>query len=81
LKDLKGGLFNSINAFRENLEVVENELIPLLQLDDPFKAMAGKFYELLEQFRLLTYGQQISRAVAELEKPAWRAMCTSPSST
>jgi DNA helicase II / ATP-dependent DNA helicase PcrA len=69
LKDLKGGLFNSINAFRENLEVVENELIPLQQLDDPFKAMAGKFYELLEQFRLLTHGQQISRAVAELQKP------------
>jgi DNA helicase II / ATP-dependent DNA helicase PcrA len=69
LKDLKGTLFNSIRAFRENLEVVENELIPLQQLDDPFKAMAGKFYELLEQFRLLTYGQQVSRAVAELEKP------------
>ncbi len=68
LRDLTGKVFTSIKAFLENLEVVENELIPLQQLDDPFKAMAGKFYELLEQFRLLSYGQLISRAVAELEK-------------
>jgi hypothetical protein len=27
--------------------------------------MAEKFYELLEQFRLLTYGQLIARAVTE----------------
>ena len=69
LKNLTGKVFTSIKAFLENLEVVENELIPLEQLDDPFKGMAEKFYELLEQFRLLTYGQLISRAVAELEKP------------
>jgi DNA helicase II / ATP-dependent DNA helicase PcrA len=69
LRDLTGKVFSSIKAFLENLEVVENELIPLEQLDDPFKGMAEKFYELLEQFRLLTYGQLISRAVAEMEKP------------
>jgi DNA helicase II / ATP-dependent DNA helicase PcrA len=69
LKDLTGRLFDSIKAFLANLEVVENELIPLEQLDEPFKGMAEKFYELLEEFRLLTYGQLISRAVTELEKP------------
>jgi DNA helicase II / ATP-dependent DNA helicase PcrA len=69
LKNLTGKVFTSIKAFLENLEVVENELIPVQHLDDPFKGMAEKFYELLEQFRLLTYGQLISRAVAELEKP------------
>lgn len=69
LKNLTGKVFTSIKAFLENLEVVENELIPLEQLDDPFRGMAEKFYELLEQFRLLTYGQLISRAVSELEKP------------
>ena len=69
LKNLTGKVFTSIKAFLENLEVVENELISLEQLDDPFKGMAEKFYELLEQFRLLTYGQLIARAVAELEKP------------
>ena len=69
LRNLTGKVFTSIKAFRENLEVVENELIPLQQLDNPFKGMAERFYELLEQFRFLTYGQQISRALAELEKP------------
>lgn len=69
LKSLTGKLFASIRAFLANLEVIENELIPLTELDEPLRGMAGKFYELLEQFRLLTYGQLISRAVAELEKP------------
>ena len=38
----------------ENLDVVEKEFIPLQHLDDPFKGMAEKSCELLEQFRLLT---------------------------
>jgi DNA helicase II / ATP-dependent DNA helicase PcrA len=69
LKSLTGKLFASIRAFLTNLEVVENELILLADLDDPLRGMAEKFYGLLEQFRLLTYGQLISRAVTELEKP------------
>jgi DNA helicase-2/ATP-dependent DNA helicase PcrA len=69
LRDLTGKVFTSIKAFLENPEVVENELMPLPELDDPFKAKAEKFYELLEEFRLLTYGQLISWAVAELGKP------------
>ena len=69
LKGLTGKLFASIRAFLANLEVVENELIPLAELEEPFRGMAEKFYQLLDQFRLLTYGQLISRAVAELGKP------------
>jgi DNA helicase II / ATP-dependent DNA helicase PcrA len=30
--------------------------------------MTEKFYQLMDQFRLLTYGQLISRAVSELNK-------------
>jgi hypothetical protein len=52
LRDLTGKVFTSIKAFLENLEVVENELIPLAEPDDPFKAMAEKFCQLLEEFRL-----------------------------
>lgn len=70
MKNLTGKLFASIRAFLTNLEVVENGLIPLSDLDEPFRGMAEKFYQLLEQFRLLTYGQLISRAVAELGTPA-----------
>ena len=69
LKDLTGRLFSSIGAFLANLEVVENELIPIPQLDEPFRGMVSSFYDLLDQFRLLTYGQLIARAVAELENP------------
>jgi hypothetical protein len=68
LRDLTGRVFTRSRRSWKNLEVVENELIPLQHLDDPFKGMAEKFYELLEQFRLLTYGQLISRAVAELRQ-------------
>ena len=74
LKNLTGKLFASIRAFLTNLEVVENELIPLTDLDEPFRVVAEKFYQLLEQFRLLTYGQLISLAVAELETPAVAGM-------
>jgi DNA helicase-2/ATP-dependent DNA helicase PcrA len=69
LKDLTGRLFDSIRAFLANLEVIENELIPVSELDEPFRGMAEGFYELLDQFRLLTYGQLISRAVEELGRP------------
>ncbi len=35
LKNLTGRLFASIRAFLANLEVVENELIPLTEPDEP----------------------------------------------
>ncbi|MGH3303273.1 MAG: ATP-dependent helicase, partial [Streptosporangiaceae bacterium] len=71
LKELAGQLFRSIKAFLSNLEVVENELIPLAKLEDgPFRQLVEQFYELLDQFRLLTYGQLIARAVEELANSA-----------
>lgn len=72
LKSFKGKQFSSIKSFLGNLDVVENELIQTPQLDDPFKTMVEKFYQILGQFRLLTYGQLISRAVTELSKPEVR---------
>ena len=50
LKNLTGKLFASIRAFLTNLEVVENELIPLTDLDESFRGMAEKFRQLLEQW-------------------------------
>jgi ATP-dependent DNA helicase UvrD/PcrA len=70
LKDLTGKLFNSIGVFLSNLEVVENELLPVTSLTSPFREMAERFYAALEQYRLLTYGQQIARAVLALQDPA-----------
>jgi DNA helicase II / ATP-dependent DNA helicase PcrA len=69
LRSLNGAQFRSIKSFLSNVDVVENELLPLESLEDPFGEMVAKFYELLDQFRLLTYGQLIARAVDELSKP------------
>jgi hypothetical protein len=63
LKHLTGRVFSSAEALLQNLEVAENELIPLQLLAVPFNEMAEKFYELLEQFRVLTCGQLIYLAV------------------
>lgn len=69
LKNLTGKLFDSIEAFIANFDVVLNELIPLDSLDEPFKSMLASFLDRLESYRLLTYGQQIALAVRELERP------------
>nr|WP_091326509.1 ATP-dependent DNA helicase [Geodermatophilus ruber] len=72
IKDLEGTLFKSIRTFLENLDVVENELLRPDQLDDPFRSVLERYYASLEKYRLLTYGQQIARAVAELDRPTVR---------
>jgi DNA helicase-2/ATP-dependent DNA helicase PcrA len=69
LKELTGKLYGSIKAFIANFDVIENELIPLDSLDDPFKSVLAALRERLESYRLLTYGQQIAFAVRELERP------------
>lgn len=70
LKEIEGKLFASIQAFTRNIDVVENELIPLDRLDSPFREVAEGFFRELEDHRFLTYGQVIARAVEELNNPA-----------
>ncbi|MCW2903268.1 MAG: ATP-dependent helicase [Streptosporangiaceae bacterium] len=72
VKDIDGALFKSIRTFLDNLDVVENELLVPSQLDDPFRGVLERYYASLEKYRLLTYGQQIARAVAELGRPEVR---------
>jgi DNA helicase-2/ATP-dependent DNA helicase PcrA len=72
LRSLTGRQFASISTFLSNLDVVENELVPVDALEDPFREIVVKFYGYLDQFRLLSYGQLISRAVAELSRPEVR---------
>lgn len=72
LRELTGKQFASIKSFLANLDVVENELLALESLQGPFGEMVVTFHELLDRFRLLTYGQLIVRAVAELSKPEMR---------
>lgn len=68
LKSLAGGLYDSIEAFIANFDVVLNELIPPESLDEPFRSVLTTFLDRLESYRLLTYGQQIFFAVRELER-------------
>lgn len=76
--DAKGRLFEGISTFLANVEVVENELITAEELEDPFKGVYEAYVERLDDFRVLTFGQLISRAVAELESPELLAAVTEP---
>src|SRR5262249_34774751 len=62
-------LFASIEAFLKAVDVVENELIDPSSLPDPLGSVLHGYYETRDRYRLLTYGQQVVRAVRELERP------------
>ena len=67
--DPNGKQFKGISVFRENLDVVENEMLDTEQLPDNLKFSIEKFYAMTDEHRLLTFGQQIARAVQALENP------------
>jgi DNA helicase-2/ATP-dependent DNA helicase PcrA len=71
LKSLRddGRPFVAVNDFIESANVVENELIDQGELADPFRSVYASYLETLDRYRLLTFGLQIERAVAELHKP------------
>jgi DNA helicase-2/ATP-dependent DNA helicase PcrA len=62
-------LFASIAAFLEGVDVVENELLDPTTMPEPFRTVLLGYLASLERYRLLTFGQQVVRAVAELERP------------
>lgn len=78
LKDLsaRGAQFDGINRFRQNLAVVENELLDLGFVPEPLRKTINDFYIMLDEFRLLTFGLQIARAVEVLTDPEVHKMVT-----
>ena len=68
-----GKLFQGLSAFQDNLDIVENELLPLDGLPEEFRAAVEKLYELLDQHRMLTFGLLIARAVEVMQDDATRA--------
>jgi DNA helicase-2/ATP-dependent DNA helicase PcrA len=66
--DPRDRLFASIEAFARGVEVIENELLDPATMPDPFRSILSAYYATLERYRLLTYGQQVVRAVRELER-------------
>ena len=71
IKDLdpQRRMFGSISAFLKGVDVVENELLDPDDLPDPFATVLADYLQSLDRYRLLSYGQQIVRAVRELERP------------
>lgn len=71
--DLQGALggrfFEAVRVFRDNVQVVENELVEADRLEEPFKRVYEDYLALLDDHRFLTYGQQIARAVDALNDP------------
>lgn len=67
--DIRSRLFASIGSFLKNVDVVENELLAPEDVDEPFRGVLLAYYETLERYRLLTFGQQVVRAVRELGRP------------
>ena len=61
-----GQLFGGISGLRNALDVIENEMLGLELLPDDLKSSVAKFYELLDNHRLLTFGRQITAAVEAL---------------
>lgn len=63
-------LFASIELFFKGADVVENELLSPQSLTEPFHTIYDDYLASLERYRLLTFGQQVVRAVFELEDRA-----------
>ncbi len=70
--DSKQRLFASIQAFLQSVDVVENELLDPEVMPEPFRKVLLSYYATLDRYHLLTYGQQMVRAVAELSRPELR---------
>lgn len=67
--DSKNRLFASIQAFLKAVDVVENELLDPATMPEPLGSVLTVYYRTLDRYRPLTYGQQVVRAVTELEHP------------
>lgn len=67
--DDRNRLFASIEAFARSVDVVENELIDPATVPSQFGDVLRSYLDMLERYRLMTYGQQIVRAVQALETP------------
>ncbi len=61
--------FASIANFLKSVDVVENELLDPSEMPEPFRSVLCDYLAALERYRLMTFGQQIVRAVQELQRP------------
>ena len=74
--DDRNRLFGSIQRFLQGVDVVENEMLDPESMPEPFRSVLLAYFDSLERYRLLTYGQQVARAVSELSNTATRDSVT-----
>jgi DNA helicase II / ATP-dependent DNA helicase PcrA len=75
--DDKSRLFAGVHAFLKSVDVVENELLDSddLPMDD-FRVTLEKYYAMLDNYRFMSFGTQIVRAVEALADPTVHAAVT-----
>ena len=72
-----GKLFKGVANFLRSVDVVENELIVPAELPlDSFRETLVAYYAMLDRYRFMSFGTQITRAVEELGNPAVHAQVT-----
>jgi DNA helicase-2/ATP-dependent DNA helicase PcrA len=70
LPKVGGGFWACIEQFKRHADVIENELIDILALDGTDIGLSySKYLAMLEDYKFLTYGQQIAKAIRALEDP------------
>lgn len=75
--DQNGRLFRSVNAFQRSVDVIENELLAFGDIPaGEFRTTLGKYYAMLDDYRFMSFGTQIVRAVEALEDPQTHARVT-----
>lgn len=72
-----GGLFDAIDDFIRAVDIVDNELLDPVEIPGAFPLVYHDYLIALEQYRLVTFGQQIVRAVRELQRDEVRAQVQS----
>lgn len=78
LKQFGGGkLFKGVANFLRSVDVVENELLHPDELPlDNFRDALVAYYAMLDRYRFMSFGTQITRAVEELGNPEVHAKVT-----
>ncbi len=62
------GLFECVKAFVDAVQIVENELLDPSLLPEPLRGIYLEYRATLDRYRLMTFGDQIARAIEELAK-------------
>lgn len=78
LETLGGKLYEGVEAFIRNAQVVENERIPLERLAPPFRDVMERYLSRLDVYRLFTFGRLVCLAVDALKDPGVAGAVRSP---